>query len=96
MFVIAHNYFTYIIIIVIPDIVQSGPGLAFVAYPEAILQMPLPIFWSIMFFLMLFILGIGSQLAGIVAIKLAIQDSWPALRGEWKVVIYYLIFCLQN
>lgn len=45
----------------IEETVRSGPGLAFVAYPEAVVRMPLPNMWAVLFFLMLFILGLGSQ-----------------------------------
>ena len=39
----------------------SGPGLAFITYPEAISHMPASSFFSIIFFFMLFALGLGSQ-----------------------------------
>lgn len=45
----------------VKEVVSSGPGLAFITYPEALLRMPLPQLWAILFFIMLFTLGTGSQ-----------------------------------
>jgi SNF family Na+-dependent transporter len=39
----------------------SGPGLAFITYPEAITHMPASSIFSILFFLMLVALGLGTQ-----------------------------------
>lgn len=38
-----------------------GPGLVFVAYPEAIARMPYPPIWAFLFFFMLILLGLSSM-----------------------------------
>ena len=40
----------------------EGTGLAFVVFTQAIVELPYSPFWSIIFFLMLLALGIGSQI----------------------------------
>ena len=38
-----------------------GPGLMFIAYPEAIAKMPAPHLWAVLFFIMLITVGLDTQ-----------------------------------
>ena len=45
----------------VDQVVKAGPGLAFIAYPQALSLMPGGPVWSIIFFFMLLTLGLDSQ-----------------------------------
>lgn len=53
----------------------SGPSLAFVAFPIAISKMPGAFFWALLFFLMLFCLGIDSQFAMVESVMTVLHDA---------------------
>lgn len=78
----------------IDAVMNSGTGLAFVTYPEAVLHIPYSQLWAVLFFSMMFVLGLGSQFGGIEAINTAIIDQWPHLRKhQWRVTAGTCIGC---
>jgi solute carrier family 6 amino acid transporter-like protein 5/7/9/14 len=56
--------------------------LAFVAYPEALSRLPIPSMWSILFFIMLFFLGLDSEFALLETVLTAVYDGVPRLRNH--------------
>ncbi|CAI2352147.1 unnamed protein product [Caenorhabditis sp. 36 PRJEB53466] len=72
----------------VSDVVNDGFSLAFVAFPEALGRMPLPELWSFLFFLMLFFLGISTEVAYVNVFCSAICDQFVGLRKrKWLVVV---------
>lgn len=69
----------------------QGTGLSFIVYTEAIKNMEVSQLWSVLYFLMLLMLGIGSMLGNTAAILTPLTDSKvisrhlpkEAISGEW-------------
>ena len=77
------------------EVVDSGPGLAFVVYPDALSKMPGSAIWSILFFFMLLNLGFGSQIAQVETCITALTDKIPKLQKKrWLITILAGIFML--
>uniref|UniRef100_A0A672Z321 Transporter n=1 Tax=Sphaeramia orbicularis TaxID=375764 RepID=A0A672Z321_9TELE len=62
----------------ISNVAESGPGLAFIAYPRAVAMMPFPQLWAVFFFVMIILLGLDSEFVGLEAIATAISDLNPS------------------
>ncbi|XP_039654102.1 sodium- and chloride-dependent GABA transporter 2-like [Perca fluviatilis] len=58
-------------------VAESGPGLAFIAYPRAVALMPLPQLWAIFFFIMILFLGLDSEFVLQEALVTTISDMYP-------------------
>ncbi|WAR31682.1 SC6A5-like protein [Mya arenaria] len=58
------------------------PGLVFMVYPEALSQMPVAPLWSVLFFLMMTMLGFSSQFSATETVLSSIIDEFPSLRSS--------------
>jgi SNF family Na+-dependent transporter len=61
----------------------EGTGLAFIVFTEAITKMPVSPLWSVLFFIMLFCLGLSSMFGNTEGVVVPLQDlrilpqNWP-------------------
>ncbi|KAL0167191.1 hypothetical protein M9458_039035, partial [Cirrhinus mrigala] len=52
----------------------EGTGLAFIVFTEAITKMPISPLWSVLFFIMLFCLGLSTMFGNIEGVVVSLQD----------------------
>ncbi|KAM5145285.1 sodium- and chloride-dependent neutral and basic amino acid transporter B(0+) [Mantella aurantiaca] len=69
----------------VPEVVDEGFGLAFIAYPDALAKLPVSPLWSILFFCMLLALGLDSQFALIETLTTTIQDVFPKVMKKMRI-----------
>lgn len=72
----------------IEDVAAGGVGLAFVAYPNALTQLPMPYLWSSLFFLMIIFVVLDTQFCCVEAFITACTDIWPKLRKNRMLFLF--------
>ncbi|CRL07420.1 CLUMA_CG020393, isoform A [Clunio marinus] len=76
----------------ISKVTRSGAGLAFISYPDAIAKFKtLPQVFSVLFFLMLYLLGIGSNVAMMSCIMTVVRDRFKKIKN-WQIALVIAIF----
>ncbi|XP_076447177.1 sodium-dependent proline transporter-like [Babylonia areolata] len=70
----------------VEDVVTQGPGLTFVVYPEAVAKLPISPLWAMLFFLMLFTIGLDSQFGMFETMTSAFIDEFPHVLKDQKIV----------
>ncbi|KAK6172241.1 hypothetical protein SNE40_015946 [Patella caerulea] len=69
------------------DVVTEGPGLTFVAYPEAIAKLPISPLWAVLFFLMLLTIGLDSMFGMFETFLSGAMDEFPHLLRNKKLIV---------
>uniref|UniRef100_A0A8C4SSU3 Transporter n=1 Tax=Erpetoichthys calabaricus TaxID=27687 RepID=A0A8C4SSU3_ERPCA len=75
------------------DTAVEGTGLAFIVYSEAIKNMEVSQLWSVLYFTMLLMLGIGSMLGNVAAIITPLRD-WQLLSRHLQQETLAGLVCL--
>ncbi|XP_046551345.1 sodium- and chloride-dependent glycine transporter 1-like [Haliotis rubra] len=74
----------------VEEVAVGGPGLAFIAYPEALSRMPVPTLWAILFFFMMLIIGFSSLFTMTETAVSSLCDEYPLLlRKTWKRTLIF-------
>ncbi|CAL1535874.1 unnamed protein product [Lymnaea stagnalis] len=76
----------------VQDVATSGPGLAFIAYPDGISRLPASPVWAFLFFFMLLTLGLDSQFGMYETVISGISDVFPRFLRKQKTN-FTLLMC---
>jgi len=74
------------------EVVASGPGLAFIAFPQALSLMPFGTIFSILFFITLFTLAIDSAFSLVEAVNIVISDKIKMKKQYIALIVCTLGF----
>lgn len=92
------GYMAHIQETTIDEVVNSGPGLVFLTYPDLVLSLPGSVLWATIFFVMLLVLGIDSEFCNVEALVTGMVDNWPDTllkhRRLFTICLCFCIFCL--
>lgn len=73
-------------------VVKNGPGLAFISYPDAISKFKtLPQIFSVLFFVMLYLLGVGSNIAMASCVTILVRDKFKKVKN-WQAALGFAVF----
>ncbi|KAK9958216.1 hypothetical protein ABG768_012390 [Culter alburnus] len=73
----------------------EGTGLAFIVFTEAITKMPISPLWSVLFFIMLFCLGLSTMFGNIEGVVVPLQDL-NILPKKWPKELFTGLTCVVS
>ncbi len=78
----------------VSQVVSSGPGLAFVAYPHIITTLPAARVFGVLFFLMLLTLAVDSAFSLLEAVTASVKDKWNTSHKKANLIVGGAAFLL--
>jgi solute carrier family 6 amino acid transporter-like protein 5/7/9/14 len=63
----------------VDKVAQTGQGLVYVVFPYAVTQLDVSPLWSVMFFVMMLALGMGTMMASVETLNTSLVDFFPVL-----------------
>ncbi|CAK9303329.1 unnamed protein product [Gordionus sp. m RMFG-2023] len=92
------GFMSHVLDLPLEQVATEGLGLAFIVYPEALLYLPVSSLWSILFFLMLFTVGIDTIFVSLEVLFSAIFDQLPEKYRDkqmyWNLITSILLMLL--
>ncbi|XP_074640363.1 sodium- and chloride-dependent glycine transporter 2-like isoform X2 [Tubulanus polymorphus] len=79
----------------VEDAITSGPGLAFIAYPEALTKLPGSAIWAVCFFIMLLTIGLDSQFVTFETLTTGFVDQFPKQLRKRKLLFTFSLVILE-
>ncbi|XP_064607904.1 sodium- and chloride-dependent GABA transporter 1-like [Liolophura sinensis] len=70
----------------VSEVTDSGPGLAFVTYPNIVTKLPISQLWAVLFFLVILFLGVDTQFGTFKTLCSGLFDSFPNTLGKRKTL----------
>lgn len=81
--------------VAVEDVAKSGVGLAFIAFPTIINEMPLGEFFGVLFFISLFLAGITSLISLLEVVVSAVRDKLGTSRRATSICVGTLMAVLS-
>ncbi|GAB1598096.1 uncharacterized protein LOC115211848 isoform X2, partial [Argonauta hians] len=78
----------------VEHVVESDVGLAFTAYPAALTFLPAAPLWAILFFLMLVMMGLSTEITVVETVVTAIIDEKIEVLRKKRVTVLFIVCML--
>ncbi|KAK3594648.1 hypothetical protein CHS0354_003571 [Potamilus streckersoni] len=78
----------------VENVIESATALVFIVIPAAITHFNPPQLWSGLFFIMILLMGMSSQLMMVETVVTAIIDERVEILRKWRILILLCVCCI--